>query len=83
MTLRPGRPRRARQRHLPYWVAFLSFAAIAVFFLWAEHRAHLLGALPYILLLLAVVVHILHRGLREPSEPRSASRRADDSSGGR
>jgi hypothetical protein len=33
------------------------------FFLWEEHRAHLLGAIPYVLLLLCPVVHLfMHRG---------------------
>jgi Protein of unknown function (DUF2933) len=29
-------------------LAFIGFAVIAVFFLWEEHKAHLLGALPYV-----------------------------------
>ena len=33
-------------------LVFLGFAAIAGFFLWEEHKAHILGALPYALLLL-------------------------------
>ena len=28
-------------------LAFIGFAAIAVFFLWEEYNAHLLGALPF------------------------------------
>ncbi len=31
-------------------LAFLGLAAIALFFLWNEHKAHILGALPYVLL---------------------------------
>ncbi len=51
-----------RPPRLPGWVAFLAFLAIAGFFLWAEHRAHLLGVLPYVLVLLALVIPILmHR----------------------
>jgi hypothetical protein len=39
------------------------FAAIALFFLWQEHRAHLFGALPWLLLLACPVVHFfMHRG---------------------
>ena len=34
-------------------LVFLGFAAIAAFFLLTEHRAHLLGILPWALLLLA------------------------------
>ena len=38
------------------------FLAIAGFFLWTEHRAHLLGILPYLLLLLCPILHLLHGG---------------------
>jgi hypothetical protein len=39
--------------------------AIAAFYLWTEHRAHLLGALPYLLLLACPITHMLmHRGHR-------------------
>ena len=38
------------------------FLAIAVFFLWQEHRAHLLGALPWLLLLACPLMHkLMHR----------------------
>lgn len=44
-------------------VVLLAFLAIAAFFLWTEHRAHLLGALPYLLLLGCVFMHLfMHRG---------------------
>lgn len=43
------------------WV-FLGFAAIALFFLWTEHRAHLLGALPYLLVLACPLMHLFHQG---------------------
>lgn len=37
--------------------------AIAAFFLWTEHRAHLLGALPWLLLLACPLMHrFMHRG---------------------
>lgn len=55
-----------RQRgafRLPLSVGFCLFLGIAVFFLWEEHRAHVLGALPYFLLLLCPVIHLfMHRG---------------------
>ncbi|MDX1370074.1 DUF2933 domain-containing protein [Pseudomonas sp.] len=35
-----------------FWSALLLFAAIALFFLREEHQAHLLGALPYLIVLL-------------------------------
>jgi hypothetical protein len=48
---------------IPAWLGLCLFLAIAAFFLWEEHRAHLLGALPYVLLLLCPVIHLfMHRG---------------------
>ena len=47
---------------LPAWVALVAFLGIGAFFLWTEHRAHLLGALPYVLLLLCPLIHILGHG---------------------
>lgn len=43
------------------WV-FLGFTAVALFFLWTEHRAHLLGALPYLLVLSCPLMHLFHHG---------------------
>ena len=43
-------------------LVFLGFLAIAVFFLWEEHKAHILGALPYALLLLCPLMHLFHGG---------------------
>ena len=43
-------------------LAFIGFVAVAVFFLWEEHKAHLLGALPYVLLLLCPLLHMFHGG---------------------
>lgn len=46
------------------WIwAFCGFALIGSFFLWSEHRAHLLGFLPYALLLACPLMHVfMHRG---------------------
>ncbi len=45
------------------WLGLCAFLAIAGFFLWEEHRAHVLGAVPYVLLLLCPVIHLfMHRG---------------------
>lgn len=49
------------QRRRGKWV-FLGFAAIALFFLWTEHRAHLLGVLPYLLVLACPLMHLFHHG---------------------
>lgn len=48
---------------IPVWSGFGLFLAIAVFFLWEEHRAHLLGGLPFVLVLLCPIIHVfMHRG---------------------
>lgn len=43
-------------------VVLLAFLAVAAFFLWTEHRVHLLGALPYLLLLGCVFMHFFMHG---------------------
>ena len=43
-------------------LVLIGFLAIAAFFLWEEHNAHLLGALPYVLLLLCPLMHLFHAG---------------------
>ena len=44
-------------------MVLLAFLAIAGFFLLAEHRAHLLGVLPFLLLLACLLLHFfMHRG---------------------
>jgi hypothetical protein len=36
--------------------------AIIAFFLWTEHRAHMISALPYLLILLCPILHVfMHR----------------------
>lgn len=46
------------------WV-FAGFAAIAVVLLFSEHRAHLLGVLPYLFLLACPLMHLfMHHGHR-------------------
>ena len=49
--------------HIPVWLGLCLFLAIGAFFLLEEHRAHILGVLPYALLLLCPVIHLfMHRG---------------------
>jgi hypothetical protein len=43
-------------------LVLIGFLAIAGFFLWEEHKAHLLGILPYGLLLLCPLMHLFHGG---------------------
>jgi hypothetical protein len=47
------------KRHLSRgrWVLY-GFLAIAGFFLFTEHRAHVLGALPFLLLLACPLMHL-------------------------
>ena len=48
---------RERAKHVPgsIWLLFGAFVLIGSFFLFEEHRAHMLGALPYVLGLAALV----------------------------
>jgi len=55
----------------------LGFLAIAAFFLITEHRAHLLGILPFILLLLCPLLHLLHGGHGGDSGGHDHSREGD------
>jgi hypothetical protein len=62
MTHRHTPPTRSWLR-TPSGVVLLGFLAIAAFFLVTEHRAHVLGVLPYVFFLLCLVLHLLlHRG---------------------
>lgn len=48
--------------HAPLF-GLLAFAAIALFLLFSEHRAHFLGVLPYLLLLSCPLMHLfMHHG---------------------
>ena len=53
--------RKPERSALAIAIAFCVFLAIAVFFLWQEHRAH--GLLPILLLLLCLLTYaFMHRG---------------------
>lgn len=44
-------------------IAWVVFAIVAIFYLWTEHQAHLLGVLPYLLLLACPLMHVfMHHG---------------------
>lgn len=43
------------------WV-LIGFLAVAGFFLFTEHRAHVLGILPYLLLLACLLMHLFMHG---------------------
>ena len=56
-------------------LGFCVLAAVAAFFLWEEHKAHILGALPYLLLLLCPLTHFLmHRGHSNHSSGHGAEK---------
>lgn len=40
--------------------ALWGFLAVAAFFLWSEHRAHVMGLLPYLLLFACPIMHLFH-----------------------
>lgn len=47
----------------PFWLGLLILLGTAAYFLWAEHRAHLLGLLPLALILLCPLLHLfMHKG---------------------
>ena len=55
--------RQRQPSHIPTWLGVCALLVIAAFFLYTEHRAHILGALPYALLLLCPIIHVfMHRG---------------------
>lgn len=63
MQITPEHQPAQRPFRLPLWLGFCLFLAIALFFLWEEHRAHILGAVPYVLVLLCPLIHLfMHRG---------------------
>jgi hypothetical protein len=52
-----------RGMRIPLGVGLCLFLGIAIFFLWEEHRAHILGIAPYVLLLMCPLIHLfMHRG---------------------
>jgi len=52
-----GRTWRFRNR-----LVLIGFLAVAAYFLWTEHRAHVVQFLPYGLLLLCPLLHLFHGG---------------------
>ncbi len=70
----------------PFWrsrfgLGCLVLAAVAAWFLLTEHRAHLFGALPWLILLVCPLMHVfMHRGHHRhtpPAHPGSALERPD------
>jgi len=55
-------------------LALLGFALVAGYFLLTEHRAHLIQALPWVLVLACPLLHLFHHGGHGPAR---SQRRAD------
>lgn len=62
-------------------LALLVMSAVALFFLLEEHRAHMLGVLPYLFLLACPLMHVfMHHGHHHrsahssPDQPKANSR---------
>lgn len=57
------------RQSLTYRVALWGCVLVILFFLFTEHRAHLFGALPYLLLFACPLLHFfMHRGHRHGGE---------------
>lgn len=63
MRSTPHQARDTRERaHIPVWLGACLFLGIGVFLLWEDHQAHILGALPYLLVLACPIIHLfMHR----------------------
>jgi hypothetical protein len=60
---------RSQRGGVSTWV-FLGFAAVALFFLLTEHRAHLYGWLPYLLFAACPLMHLFHGHHRHGTHDR-------------
>jgi hypothetical protein len=57
------------------WI-FIAFAAMAVVLLWQEHRVHILGVIPYLILFACPLMHLLHRHGHRHGSPREEEHHA-------
>lgn len=56
-------------------VVLIAFLLIAGFFLFAEHRAHVFGILPFLLLLACPLLHLFGHGRHGRDESKSGDAR--------
>jgi hypothetical protein len=74
-------------RHEGSWLwsrsglVFAGFLLIAGFFVLTEHTAHVLGALPYLLLLACPLLHLFHGGHGSHGRPGPHDGHADHGAG--
>jgi hypothetical protein len=61
------------------WV-LLGFLAVAAVFLFSEHRAHLMGLLPYLLVLACPLMHFFHHGRHRGHQESDRAADADERS---
>jgi len=59
-------------------IGWIVFAVIAGFYLLSEHRAHLLGALPFLLLLACPLMHLFMHGGHGHSRGNEPPDKGDD-----
>ena len=47
------------------WLGLCAFLVVAALFFWTEHRQHVLGVLPYLILAACPIIHLfMHRSHR-------------------
>jgi hypothetical protein len=73
-----NRPSGGGKAHL--WV-FLGFALIAAYFLFTEHRAHMIQFLPFLLVLACPLLHLFH-GHGHGGDGDEQQKRKDEPHGG-
>ena len=70
-TSMPNHAGHTPSRSRPLWIATCVVLAIAALLLWRDHRAHVLGVLPYLLILSCPIMHLLmHRRHRHHEDSR-------------
>lgn len=61
-----------------YWPVLVAFLGIAVFLLWGEHQTHIIGFLPWVLILvLCPLMHLFMHGGHGGHNDRHHSDRED------
>lgn len=65
-----GNARRSLWRRSRSGLALMGFLLIAGFFLVTEHRAHVLGALPFVLVALCPLLHLFGHGGHSHSDKK-------------
>lgn len=58
-------------------LALLVLVAAGTLFLWTEHSGHVVGVLPYLLLLACPLMHLLHGGHHHSRHTRPEASRDD------